>query len=44
MRMETLGSLFIHILFPGGSVVKNPSADAGESGDKRSLGREDPME
>ena len=32
--METLLSLFVHILFPGGSVVKNLPASAGESGDK----------
>ena len=34
MRMEILLSLFVHILFPGGSVVKNPPASAGEAGDK----------
>ena len=31
--------------FPGGSVVKNPPANAGDTGDAvRSLGREDPLE
>ena len=31
--------------FPGGSVVKNPTAKAGDAGDEaQSVGREDPLE
>ena len=31
--------------FPGGSVVKNPTAKAGDAGDEaQSLGQEDPLE
>ena len=30
--------------FPGGAVVKNPPANAGDAGSIRSLGREDPLE
>ena len=38
-KVNTLGKGF-----PGGSLVKNPPANAGDVGDTKSLGQEDPLE